>query len=111
MAFDTCRRRGRFATTRSAAENRSTGTDRREPIGGNRSARTDRRAGPYRSTMKITGSLLICSAAALFTAGALLFDDGPAPAAPAAAVPGAAPQIDIRDFAFSPITVAPGATF
>ena len=70
---------------------------------------------------RITGSLVVCLAAASFTAGALLFaDDSPrstaaAPVAPAVAAAGApaagTPAVmTIADFGFSPLTVAPGAT-
>ena len=72
---------------------------------------------------RITGSLVVCLAAASFTAGALLFaDDSPrqtaaapvppaAAAAPAAATAVGAPAVmTIADFGFSPLTVAPGAT-
>jgi plastocyanin len=61
--------------------------------------------------MKITGSLIVCSAAALFTAGALLFDDGPTQTAPSyAATASDRAEIDIQDFAFSSLQVAPGTT-
>ena len=59
-------------------------------------------------TKTITGSLLVCGGAALFAAGALLFND----ASPGAVVPNAAApaRVDIANFAFSSATVAPGAT-
>jgi plastocyanin len=65
--------------------------------------------------MKITGSLIVCSAAALFTVGALLVNDGPdhgaaAPHAASGATAGTAAQIDIQDFAFTTVRVAPGGT-
>jgi plastocyanin len=64
-------------------------------------------------TARITGSLVVCAAAATFTAGALIVNaaDDPAPvaAAPTPAAGGAA-AITIKDFAFSPATVRPGAT-
>jgi plastocyanin len=61
--------------------------------------------------MKLTASLLVCSAAALFTAGALLLDNGaPAPAPAYAATVSTGAQIDIQGFAFSSIQVAPGTT-
>lgn len=72
---------------------------------------------------RITGSLVVCLAAASFTAGALLFADDsprqpaaapvPAAAAPApagAAAPATPAVMTIADFAFSPLTVAPGTT-
>jgi plastocyanin len=70
---------------------------------------------------RITGSLVVCLAAASFTAGALLVaDDSPRQTAaapvPVAAAPAGAPAaatpavMTIADFAFSPLTVAPGAT-
>ena len=72
---------------------------------------------------RITGSLVVCLAAASFTAGALLFADdsprqtaaAPVPAAAAAAPAGATAPVTpavmtIADFGFSPLTVAPGAT-
>jgi plastocyanin len=65
-------------------------------------------------TARITGSLVVCAAAAVFTAGALIVNaaDDPAPvaAAPAPAAAGGAAAITIKDFAFSPATVRPGAT-
>ncbi len=70
--------------------------------------------------MNVTGSLLVCCAAACFTAGALIVNDdasggspGPAPAAASPGVNGTSTQtaqIDIQGFAFSTIRVAPGAT-
>jgi plastocyanin len=72
---------------------------------------------------RITASLVVCLAAASFTAGALLFADdsprqaaaNPAPPATAAAPAGAAAAgtpavMTIADFGFSPVTVAAGAT-
>ena len=58
--------------------------------------------------MKLTGSLIVCAAAGLFTAGALLFDDAPAPAQPGAASGGT--QIEISGFAFASSPVAPGSS-
>jgi plastocyanin len=66
--------------------------------------------------MKITGSLIVCSLAAAFTAGTLLLNPDPAPApAPAAAAsppapgaPAAPPQITIQGFAFTSVTARPG---
>jgi plastocyanin len=62
--------------------------------------------------MKITGSLIVCSLAAAFTAGALIVDPNPAPRAPIAAPsdPGAPPQVSIQEYAFSAVTASPGAT-
>jgi plastocyanin len=76
---------------------------------------------------RITGSLVVCGAAALFTAGALIVnaDSGsssstPAPAAagaPAgpygrAGAPAAAPgaTLEIKGFSFSAVNAAPGST-
>jgi plastocyanin len=85
---------------------------------------------------KITGSLVVCVAAAAFTAGALVLnDDSPtpttvaaaatAPAAPTAgpgyagqpgttgaraAASGASVVLQVRDFTFSPATVRPGGS-
>jgi plastocyanin len=65
-------------------------------------------------TARITGSLVVCAAAAAFSAGALIVNaaDDPAPvaAAPAPTAAGGAAAITIKDFAFSPATVRPGAT-
>lgn len=62
--------------------------------------------------MKITGSLIVCSLAAAFTAGALIVDPDPSPrqlvAAPA--TPGAPPQVSIQEYTFSAVAAAPGAT-
>ena len=62
--------------------------------------------------MKITGSLIVCSLAAAFTVATLIADPNPAPRAPVSAptVPGAPPQVSIQEYAFSPVTAAPGAT-
>jgi len=62
--------------------------------------------------MKITGSLIVCSLAAAFTAGALIVDPNPAPRAPNAAPtgPGVPSQVSIQDYTFSAVTVTPGAT-
>src|SRR5262245_59634083 len=66
---------------------------------------------------RITGSLVVCAGAGLFTAGALLLGPGeeptPAPAASAAsanAAASSAASLEIRNFKFSPITVKAGAT-
>jgi plastocyanin len=80
---------------------------------------------------RITGSLVVCSGAALFTAGALLFADdsasspaaSPAPSGSATSgqfeeypggaqnsAPEAAAAMTIADFTFSSATAAPGAT-
>ena len=55
--------------------------------------------------MKLTASLIVCAAAGLFTAGALLFDDAPAPAQPLSGT-----QIEISGFAFASSPVAPGSS-
>jgi plastocyanin len=64
-------------------------------------------------TMKITGSLVVCSLAAAFTAATLIINPDPAhhavPAAPAVTLPGAPATVSIQQFAFSPVTAAPGA--
>ncbi len=63
--------------------------------------------------MKISGSLIVCAAAGLFIAGALLLDDGPSRPAASAAPPAAgaaATQIEISGFAFAAAPVAPGST-
>jgi plastocyanin len=67
-------------------------------------------------TARITGSLVVCVAAAAFTAGALIVnaadDATPVSAAPAPAVAAGAASatVVIKDFAFSSATVRPGAT-
>jgi plastocyanin len=70
-------------------------------------------------TTRLTGSLVVCAAAALFTAGALLINNGSSPspsAAPAkptatkgAAAPAASAPLIIKDFAFTPVVAKPGA--
>ncbi len=73
--------------------------------------------------MKLTGSLVVIAGAGLFTAGALVLNDGSSPASSAAPGPsaaaeatgvagaaGAAPQIEISGFAFASTPVAPGTT-
>ena len=61
--------------------------------------------------MKLTGSLIVCAAAGLFTAGALLFDDAPAPAQPSSSgAASAGTQIEISGFAFASSPVAPGGS-
>jgi plastocyanin len=65
-------------------------------------------------TNKITGSILVCAGATLFTAGALLFNDASPPTA-ASATPSigasraSSSGIAIANFTFSSATVAPGA--
>ena len=64
---------------------------------------------------RITGSLVVCVGAGLFTAGALLFSPGDnalAPSAtPVAGAPAtAAPTLGISGFKFASITVKPGAS-
>ena len=64
---------------------------------------------------RMTGSLVVCVGAGLFTAGALLFGpggDAPPPAAsPAAgATATASPTLAISGFKFASITVKPGAS-
>jgi len=63
---------------------------------------------------RMTGSLVVCVGAGLFTAGALLFGPGDPPptpsATPAGRVPAtAASTIEINKFKFGSITVKPGA--
>jgi plastocyanin len=68
---------------------------------------------PVGMTARITGSLVVCAAAAAFAAGALLVNAGDNPATVAAAPAGAgagASTLTIEDFAFSAATVKPGAT-
>lgn len=62
--------------------------------------------------MKITGSLIVCATAGLFTAGALILDDGPARPAAASAQQSAASgtQVEISGFSFAAAPVAPGST-
>jgi plastocyanin len=65
---------------------------------------------------RITGSMVVCAGAGLFTAGALLFNGGAggersANPAPAVAAPGVtAARLEIKNFEFSSITAKPGAT-
>lgn len=67
-------------------------------------------------TTRLTGSLVVCAAAAVFAAGALLMNNGSsappsaAPAKPAAAKPAAAmgATLVIKDFAFTPVVAKPG---
>jgi plastocyanin len=68
---------------------------------------------------RITGSLVVCAGAGLFTAGALLFNQGDEPqprsAAPVGASPAApatanAATLEIRGFEFGAIAAEPGAT-
>ena len=67
-------------------------------------------------TARITGSLVVCAAAAAFTAGALIVnaadDASPVSAAPtsAAGASAASATVVIKNFAFSRATVRPGAT-
>jgi hypothetical protein len=61
--------------------------------------------------MKLTGSLLVCAAAGLFTAGALVLNGGPSTTGPAGGPQvGATTQIEISDLAFAATPVAPGST-
>ena len=64
---------------------------------------------------RLTGSLVVCVGAGLFTAGALLFGPGEvAPAPYAAPIPGASaatsPTLGISGFEFASVTVNPGAS-
>ena len=64
---------------------------------------------------RMTGSLVVCVGAGLFTAGALLFGPGEdAPAPSATPVPGASaatsPTLGISGFKFASVTVKPGAS-
>ena len=66
--------------------------------------------------MKVTGSLIVCTAAAAFTAVLLLINPDPSPTKPGAVSEyGETPTVDstaeitILKFAFSSITVAPDA--
>jgi plastocyanin len=66
---------------------------------------------------RITGSLVVCVGAGLFTAGALLFgpgEDAPissaTPAAGASASATASPTLGISGFKFASIAVKPGAS-
>lgn len=66
--------------------------------------------------MKVTGSLIVCTAAAAFTAVLLLINPDPSPTKPGAvseygdtAAVATAAEITILKFAFSSITVAPDA--
>jgi plastocyanin len=70
-------------------------------------------------TTRLTGSLVVCAAAAVFTAGALLINNGST--APTSAVPAkptatkakpaaaAGALLVIKDFGFTPVVVKPGA--
>jgi plastocyanin len=90
-----------------------------------------RRAATYSNTMnRITGSLVVCVGAGVFTAGALFREPQPRPNVAAPAVPaasgtvtygnspagspagnGAAPAtLEIADFSFRDVTASPGAT-
>ena len=69
--------------------------------------------------MKITGSLIVCSAAAAFTAAALLVNPTPSRPASVAAGPvadatagvsGVSPTLSIQGFAFTALTAHPGET-
>jgi plastocyanin len=65
---------------------------------------------------RITGSLVVCAGAGLFTASALLLGPGESPAPPSAAPAttrvgspaAAAPTLEINKFKFGSITVKPG---
>ncbi|HKA04166.1 MAG TPA: cupredoxin domain-containing protein [Acidimicrobiales bacterium] len=63
-------------------------------------------------TARITGSLVVCAAAAAFTAGALVVNaaDHPAPVAAAPAATAGPSTLTIKNFAFSTVTAKPGAT-
>lgn len=60
---------------------------------------------------RLTASLVVCAAAGAFAAAALIVNPEPArpPAAAAATATAGAPTLSIQNFAFTPITVAPGA--
>ncbi|MEO8696794.1 MAG: cupredoxin domain-containing protein [Acidimicrobiales bacterium] len=59
----------------------------------------------------MTGSLVVCVGAGVFTAGALLFGPGEQTPAPTATAPAAtSPTLDINGFKFASITVKAGAT-
>jgi plastocyanin len=67
-------------------------------------------------TTRLTGSLVVCAAAAVFTAGALLINNGSsAPSSLARVKPTAMPALSvgatlvIKDFAFAPVVAKPGA--
>jgi plastocyanin len=67
-------------------------------------------------TTRLTGSLVVCAAAAVFAAGALLMNDGSSAAPRAArAMPtatiatSAAATLVIKDLAFTPVVAKPGA--
>jgi len=60
--------------------------------------------------MKLTGSLIVCAGAALFTAGALVLNGSPSTAASAGGPQvGSTTQIEISGFAFAATPVAPGS--
>src|SRR5262245_20955235 len=60
--------------------------------------------------MKLTGSFIVCVGAGLFTAGALVLNDG-SPSAGSSSRPEVGPttQVEISDFAFTGTPVAPGS--
>ena len=60
--------------------------------------------------MKLTGSLLVCAAAGLFAAGALVLNGGPSTTASAGGTVGPTTQIEISDFTLAATPVAPGST-
>jgi plastocyanin len=67
-------------------------------------------------TTRLSGSLVVCAAAAVFTAGALLMNDGSsAPRSAARAKPvttlasAAGATLVIKDLAFTPVVAKPGA--
>jgi plastocyanin len=73
-------------------------------------------AGVSLGMKRITGSLVVCAGASLFTAGALLLNgggdaaDAPAPAVAAPAPRTSSAVLEIEDFEFASLTVKPGAT-
>jgi plastocyanin len=61
-------------------------------------------------TTRLTGSLVVSAAAAVFTAGALLINNGStAPPAEAAVARAAGVTLVIKDLAFTPVLAKPGA--
>jgi plastocyanin len=62
--------------------------------------------------MKLTGSLIVCAAAGLFTVGALVLNDGSTTTAASSGGPEVGPttQVEISDFTFAAAPVAPGST-
>ena len=83
------------------------------PCDGDRFANRICTAGVSPFMKRMTGSLVVCVGAGVFTAGALLFGPGeqtPAPSATPAAPASASPTLEIKGFKFAPITVKAGAT-